>query len=162
MDPFVSRLDTDGENFQANRQAMLEKTSSLAAAIERVALGGSEKARQRHTTRGKLLPRERIQALLDPGSTFLELSQLAGWELYEDEVPCGGIITGIGEIHGRPCMLVVNDATVKGGTYYPITVKKHLRAQAVAAENRLPCIYLVDSGGAYLPRQDEVFPDRDH
>jgi len=155
MDPFVSRLDTDGENFQANRQAMLEKTSSLAAAIERVALGGSEKARQRHTTRGKLLPRERIQALLDPGSTFLELSQLAGWELYEDEVPCGGIITGIGEIHGRPCMLVVNDATVKGGTYYPITVKKHLRAQAVAAENRLPCIYLVDSGGAYLPRQDE-------
>ncbi len=162
MDPFVSRLDTDGDGFAANRKAMLEKTSALALALEKVALGGSEKARERHAARGKLLPRERIQALIDPGSTFLELSQLAGWELYEDEVPCGGIITGVGEVHGRPCMLVVNDATVKGGTYYPITVKKHLRAQAIAAENRLPCIYLVDSGCAKLPRQDEVFPDRDH
>jgi 3-methylcrotonyl-CoA carboxylase beta subunit len=124
--------------------------------------GGGERARERHTGRGKLLPRERIRALLDPGSPFLELSQLAASGMYGDEVPCAGIITGIGRVAGRECMLVVNDATVKGGTYYPLTVKKHLRAQDIARENRLPCIYLVDSGGANLPNQDEVFPDRDH
>ncbi len=162
MKPFTSRIDTGSADFAANRQVLLKKTAAVWEAIDKIAKGGSEKACQRHTDRGKLLPRERIEGLLDPDSTFLELSQLAGWELYDDYVPCGGIVTGIGQIHGRPCMLVANDATVKGGTYYPITVKKHLRAQAIAAENRLPCIYLVDSGGAYLPRQDEVFPDREH
>ena len=162
MSAFASRLDPTSSDFLGNRAVMLEKTRALVEAIDTVTSGGSEKARQRHTARGKLLARERIEALIDPGTAFLELSPLAGWALYEDDVPCGGIITGIGEIHGRPCMLIVNDATVKGGTYYPITVKKHLRAQAVAIENRLPCIYLVDSGGAYLPRQDEVFPDREH
>ena len=162
MVQFSSRIDTSSADFLANREAMLSKTAVLTEAIERVTQGGSEKARARHSARGKLLPRERIEKLLDPGAGFLELSQLAGWELYDDDVPCGGIITGIGQIHGQDCMLVVNDATVKGGTYYPITVKKHLRAQAIAKENRLPCIYLVDSGGAYLPRQDEVFADREH
>ena len=162
MGDFTSRIDTASPDFAANRDVMLAKTTALADVIAKVAQGGSEKARQRHTARGKLLPRERIQKLLDPGSGFLELSQLAGWELYDDEVPCGGIITGVGQIHGRDCMLVVNDATVKGGSYHPLTVKKHLRAQEIAEENRLPCIYLVDSGGAYLPLQDQVFPDRDH
>ncbi|HJL57188.1 MAG TPA: carboxyl transferase domain-containing protein, partial [Arenicellales bacterium] len=162
MSAFVSRIDTTSADFAANRKAMLQKTTALGNVIERVAQGGSAKARQRHAARGKLLARERIEGLLDPGSTFLEFSQLAGWKLYEDEVPCGGIVTGIGQIHGRPCVVVANDATVKGGTYYPITVKKHLRAQAIAEQNRRPCIYLVDSGGAYLSRQDEVFPDREH
>ena len=162
MVEFSSRIDTTSSDFAANREVMLAKTAALTEAIEQVTQGGSEKARARHSERGKLLPRQRIEKLLDPGASFLELSQLAGWELYDDDVPCGGVITGIGQIHGRDCMLVVNDATVKGGTYYPITVKKHLRAQAIAAENRLPCIYLVDSGGAYLPRQDEVFADREH
>ena len=162
MVQFSSRIDTTSSDFAGNREVMLAKTAALTEAIEQVTQGGSEKARARHSERGKLLPRERIEKLLDPGASFLELSQLAGWELYDDEVPCGGVITGIGQIHGRNCMLVVNDATVKGGTYYPITVKKHLRAQAIATENRLPCIYLVDSGGAYLPRQDEVFADREH
>ncbi|MGE4636201.1 MAG: carboxyl transferase domain-containing protein [Arenicellales bacterium] len=162
MSAFASRIDTTSADFAANRKVMLQKTATLCKVIDQVAQGGSEKARQRHTARGKLLARERIEGLLDPGSTFLEFSQLAGWKLYEDEVPCGGIVTGIGQIHGRPCIVVVNDATVKGGTYYPVTVKKHLRAQAIAEQNRLPCIYLVDSGGAYLPLQDEVFPDREH
>jgi len=162
MSEFTSRVDTASSDFAANRDVMLAKTTALAEVIEKVTQGGSEKARERHSARGKLLPRERIEKLLDPGSSFLELSQLAGWDLYDDDVPCGGIITGVGQIHGRDCMLVVNDATVKGGTYYPITVKKHLRAQAIAKENRLPCVYLVDSGGAYLPRQDEVFADREH
>ena len=125
--------------------------------------GGGEKACALHRSRGKMLPRERIEQIVDPGSPFLELSALAGHELYGDEViPSGGIVTGVGSVHGRPVMIVANDATVKGGTYYPITAKKHLRAQEVAAENRLPCLYLVDSGGANLPRQAEVFPDRDH
>src|SRR3954447_20150992 len=124
--------------------------------------GGDEKARERHTARGKLLVRERIDRLLDPGSPFLELSPLAAYDLYDDDVPAAGIVTGIGRVEGVQCMVVANDATVKGGTYYPITVKKHLRAQRIAAENRLPCIYLVDSGGAFPPLQDEVFPDREH
>jgi 3-methylcrotonyl-CoA carboxylase beta subunit len=138
----------------------------LAAELrERLALvrrGGDEKARTRHVDRGKLLVRDRIDRLLDPGSPFLELSPLAAWDLYDDDVPSGGIVTGVGRIEGRHCMVVANDATVKGGTYYPVTVKKHLRAQRIAAENRLPCVYLVDSGGAFLPLQDDVFPDREH
>ena len=133
--------------------------STSAAAME----GGGARATALHASRGKLLPRRRIEALLDPGAPFLELSTLAGHELYgEEHVPSGGIVTGIGSVHGRLCMIVANDATVRGGTYYPITVKKHLRAQEIAAENRLPCIYLVDSGGANLPRQADVFPDREH
>src|SRR6202051_2472027 len=126
------------------------------------ARGGSERARARHVDRGKLLPRDRVDGLLDPGSPLLEVAPLAADGMYEDECPGAGIITGIGRVSGRECMIVCNDATVKGGTYYPVTVKKHLRAQEIAAQNRLPCIYLVDSGGANLPNQDEVFPDRDH
>jgi len=125
-------------------------------------MGGGEGSQQRHLARGKLLPRERVNALLDPGSAFLELSQLAAWEVYGEDVAAAGIITGIGRVAGQECMIVANDATVKGGSYYPLTVKKHLRAQTIAQENNLPCIYLVDSGGANLPRQDEVFPDREH
>jgi len=127
-----------------------------------ISKGGSEKSRNRHLERGKLLPRERIRRLLDVGSPFLELSQFAAYGMYDDEVPCAGIITGVGRINGQECVVVANDATVKGGTYYPLTVKKHLRAQEIAQQNRLSCIYLVDSGGAFLPKQDEVFPDRDH
>ena len=134
----------------------------LQRRVQAIKEGGGERSRARHLARGKLLPRERIRRLLDPGSPFMELSQLAAFGMYDDEVPCAAIITGIGRIMGRECVIVANDATVKGGTYYPITVKKHLRAQDVARENHLPCIYLVDSGGANLPSQDEVFPDRDH
>ena len=134
----------------------------LRGTVARIKEGGGEKARKRHTDRGKLLPRERVRRLLDPGAPFLELSQLAAHEVYDDVVPAAGLITGIGRISGAECVVVANDATVKGGTYYPLTVKKHLRAQDVARENNLPCVYLVDSGGAFLPRQDEVFPDRDH
>ncbi|MEW2012723.1 MULTISPECIES: carboxyl transferase domain-containing protein [Microbacterium] len=138
----------------------------LIAELERrradAARGGPERARERHTARGKLLARDRVDTVLDPGSPFLEVGALAGLDLYDDECPAGGVVAGVGLVHGRHVMVVANDATVKGGTYYPITVKKHLRAQEIAAENRLPCIYLVDSGGAFLPMQDEVFPDRDH
>merc|ERR1712223_1499473 len=142
---------------------MQKLVDKLQSRVNVIMKGGGEKAVARHTSRGKLVARDRIQKLLDPGSTFLELSQLAAFKLYGDEnVPAGGIITGIGKIRGRDCMVEANDATVKGGSYYPITVKKHLRAQEIARENRLPCIYLVDSGGANLPRQSEVFPDRDH
>merc|ERR1719220_465419 len=142
---------------------MQKLVDKLQSRVNVIAKGGGEKAIARHTSRGKLVARDRIQRLLDPGSSFLELSALAAYKLYKDEdVPAGGIITGIGKIRGRDCMVVANDATVKGGSYYPITVKKHLRAQEIARENRLPCIYLVDSGGANLPRQSDVFPDRDH
>jgi 3-methylcrotonyl-CoA carboxylase beta subunit len=134
----------------------------LRAQLTRVRGGGGQRARDRHIARGKLLPRERVDRLIDPGGPFLELSPLAAHGLYDDEAPGSGIITGIGTIAGRPCVIVANDATVKGGTYYPMTVKKHLRAQEIALQNHLPCVYLVDSGGAFLPRQDEVFPDRDH
>src|ERR1044071_8629217 len=127
-----------------------------------VARGGGEKAVERHRSRGKLTARERIDRLVDPDTAFLELNALAAWDLYDGSAPSAGIVTGIGTIEGRECVVVANDATVKGGSYFPLTVKKHLRAQEVAAQNRLPCIYLVDSGGAYLPLQDEVFPDRDH
>ncbi|QWC86325.1 methylcrotonoyl-CoA carboxylase [Nocardioidaceae bacterium] len=137
-------------------------TSDLRDRLERVRRGGSERSRERHVARGKLLPRERVDRVLDPGSPFLELAPLAAGGMYDDEVPSAGIVTGIGMVAGRPTVVVANDATVKGGTYYPETVKKHLRAQRIALENRLPCVYLVDSGGAFLPRQDEVFPDREH
>jgi len=138
-----------------HRRLVAELNARLAMAAQ----GGNERARERHVSRGKLLPRERVDRLLDPGSPFLELAPLAAGGMYGDESPGAGIITGIGRVSGRECVIVANDATVKGGTYYPMTVKKHLRAQEVALQNRLPCIYLVDSGGAFLPRQDEVFPD---
>ena len=147
---------------QANAAAMAELVADLRAQADRVRQGGGEVARQRHLSRGKLLPRDRIRALIDPVSPFLEIGQLAAHGMYGGEVPSAGLIAGIGRVMGRECMIVANDATVKGGTYFPLTVKKHLRAQEVAQQNRLPCIYLVDSGGANLPNQDEVFPDRDH
>ena len=157
-----SSINTRSDDFEANRQHMQSLVDDLREKVAQISIGGGEKYQQRHTERGKLLPRERINALLDEGSPFLELSQLAAWEVYEDYVPAAGIITGIGRVAGQECMIVANDATVKGGSYYPLTVKKHLRAQTIAEQNHLPCIYLVDSGGANLPRQDEVFPDREH
>lgn len=157
-----SQVDTRSEEFAANQTHMRQVVDELERQLTQAAGGGSERARERHSSRGKLLPRERIEALLDPGSPFLELSGLAAHGLYEDAAPCAGIVTGIGRVEGCEVMVVANDATVKGGTYFPITVKKHLRAQEIALENHLPCIYLVDSGGAFLPMQDEVFPDRDH
>ncbi|MBI0329580.1 carboxyl transferase domain-containing protein [Burkholderia plantarii] len=157
-----SKLNPRSDEFRANAAALDALVADLREKIERLALGGGQAARDKHVARGKLLPRERIALLLDPGSPFLELSQLAAFGMYNDDAPGAGIITGIGRIAGRECVIVCNDATVKGGTYYPVTVKKHVRAQEIAAENRLPCVYLVDSGGANLPNQDEVFPDRDH
>ena len=155
-------LDARSDAFRANAEAMAALVAELRAKAAAVAQGGPQASRDRHLARGKLLPRDRIATLLDPGTPFLELSQLAASGMYDDEVPSAGIITGIGRVAGREVMVVCNDATVKGGTYFPITVKKHLRAQEIARENRLPCIYLVDSGGANLPNQDEVFPDREH
>jgi len=157
-----TKLNARSADFQANATAMRSLVDDLNAQVTRVAQGGGEAARAKHTARGKLLPRERVQRLLDPGTPFLELSPLAAYAMYNDEAPCAGLIVGIGRVSGVDCMIVCNDATVKGGTYYPLTVKKHLRAQEVAQQNRLPCIYLVDSGGANLPNQDDVFPDRDH
>jgi 3-methylcrotonyl-CoA carboxylase beta subunit len=157
-----SHANPGSEEFRANLEANTALVDDLNTQLERVRLGGGERARERHVGRGKLLPRERVDRLLDPGAPFLECSALAAHGLYDDEAPGAGIITGIGRVSGRECVIVVNDATVKGGTYYPMTVKKHLRAQEIALQNRLPCIYLVDSGGAFLPRQDEVFPDREH
>ena len=154
--------DPGSASFAANAEAMSALSADLRARLEQVRLGGSEKSRERHVSRGKLLPRDRVDALLDPGSPFLELSPLAAGGMYGDEAPGAGVITGVGRVSGREVVVVANDATVKGGTYYPMTVKKHLRAQEVALHNRLPCVYLVDSGGAFLPRQDEVFPDREH
>ena len=162
MAKIISQLNPLSSEFKTNQTAMQVLLSRLEQTVAQIAVGGDEKARARHLKHGKLLPRERLQHLLDPGSPFLELSQLAAYEVYEDHLPAAGLITGIGRISEQECMIVVNDATVKGGTYYPLTVKKHLRAQEIAAENHLPCIYLVDSGGAFLPLQDEVFPDRDH
>ncbi|KAF3903511.1 hypothetical protein AA313_de0200059 [Arthrobotrys entomopaga] len=158
-----STIDTSSQLYKSNADSMKALTSSLDTLHARISLGGPEKHRQKNVERGKMLVRDRISALLDPGSSFLELSQLAGYQLYEgEEVPAGGIVTGIGRVSGVECMIVANDSTVKGGTYYPITVKKHLRAQQIAQENKLPCIYLVDSGGANLPHQKDVFPDKDH
>ena len=157
-----THLDVRGDEFRRNREHMHELVADLERRLERVRAGGGPSQVERHRSRGKLLARERVERLVDPGAAFLELSPLAAEGLYDDEAPGAGIITGIGPVAGRPCVIVANDATVKGGTYYPMTVKKHLRAQEVAAQNRLPCVYLVDSGGAFLPLQAEVFPDRDH
>ncbi|MBC7645226.1 MAG: methylcrotonoyl-CoA carboxylase, partial [Thermoleophilia bacterium] len=154
--------DPAAETFRANSEAMGQLIARLRQDITKVQLGGGERSTERHRSRGKLPARERINQLVDPGTAVLELSPLAAWGVYEDEPASAGIVTAIGEIHGRRCMIIANDATVKGGTYYPLTVKKHVRAQVIAEQSHLPCIYLVDSGGAFLPRQDEVFPDKDH
>jgi 3-methylcrotonyl-CoA carboxylase beta subunit len=154
--------DPKSDEARANTAAMEALVEDLKARVAQVKLGGGERARDRHVSRGKLLPRDRVRTLLDPGAPFLELSQLAAHDMYGDTIAAGGVITGVGRIAGRECVIVANDATVKGGTYYPITVKKHVRAQEIARQNNLPCVYLVDSGGANLPNQDEVFPDRDH
>ena len=162
-----TKLNTRGDDFKNNAQAMRALVDDLNAKLEKIAQGGGQAARDKHAARGKLLPRDRVQLLLDPGTPFMEFSPLAGYNMYkekdgQDAAPAAGIITGIGYVSGQECVIVCNDATVKGGTYFPMTVKKHLRAQEIAEQNNLPCIYLVDSGGANLPNQDEVFPDRDH
>ena len=162
MTAFKTLIDANSKTFAANRAAMSEAVDDLRAVLAKIEEGGGEKARQKHLDRGKLLPRQRIAGLIDPDTPFLEFSALAGHDLYDSPVPAGGIITGLGRVNGIEVVIVANDATVKGGTYYPVTVKKHLRAQEIAQENNLACIYLVDSGGAFLPAQDEVFPDRDH
>ncbi len=162
MSRLTSAISTRDERFKTNATSMGRLTSELAARIATASLGGDERSRARHVERGKLLPRERVNRLLDPGTPFLELSPLAANGMYDDDIHAASIITGIGRVEGQECVIVCNDATIKGGTYYPVTVKKHLRAQEVARENRLPCIYLVDSGGANLPNQAEIFPDREH
>lgn len=162
MSHFQTQIDPNSEMFKRNALIMQSYVQDLQKKLAHIKQGGHEVARARHSEHGKLLPRERIQLLIDHGSEFLEFSQLAAFEMYDDDIPAAGIITGIGRIHGIECMIIANDATVKGGTYYPMTVKKHLRAQTIAEENRLPCLYLVDSGGAFLPKQDEVFPDVNH
>ncbi len=162
MTVLKSQISPNSEGFRANLSAMAEAVRIVEEAAAAATMGGGAAARERHVKRGKMLPRDRIAALLDPATPFLELSVTAAHGMYGSEAPAAGLITGIGRVEGRECMIVCNDATVKGGTYYPITVKKHLRAQEIAAQNRLPCIYLVDSGGANLPNQDEVFPDREH
>ncbi len=162
MSKLATQLNARSADFQTNAQAMRSIVEDLRAQSAKVAQGGGEAARAKHLGRGKLLPRDRVQMLLDPGTPFLELAPLAALNMYNNDAPGAGLIAGVGRVSGVDCMIVCNDATVKGGTYYPMTVKKHLRAQEVAAQNRLPCIYLVDSGGANLPNQDEVFPDREH
>ncbi len=162
MPRITSKINIKNQSFADNAAHMQAQVNDLKEKVAQIKQGGGEKSNKRHTDRGKLLPRDRINGLLDEGSPFLELSQLAAWNVYEDYVPAAGVIAGIGRVSGVECMIVANDATVKGGSYYPLTVKKHLRAQTVAEQNNLPCIYLVDSGGANLPRQDDVFPDREH
>ncbi|GLS25058.1 carboxyl transferase domain-containing protein [Marinibactrum halimedae] len=162
MPKLESKIDTHGVNFNYNHAHMRAQMGELHEILGQLAQGGGPKAQEKHCNRGKLLARQRIQQLIDPGTPFLEFSALAAWKVYEEDVASAGIVTGIGIVHDTQCIIVANDATVKGGTYYPLTAKKHLRAQIIAQENHLPCIYLVDSGGANLPRQDEVFPDRDH
>src|SRR5690554_2097350 len=157
-----SKINPRSDEFQANHQSMASAVTDLREKVETIHQGGGPEYQKRHTERGKLLPRERINKLLDEGSPFLEIGQFAAYNVYGEDVPAAGVIAGIGRVSGTECMIIANDATVKGGSYYPLTVKKHLRAQEIAETNRLPCIYLVDSGGANLPRQDEVFPDRDH
>lgn len=157
-----TKINTRSPEYAANAAAMTAQTDDLRQLLEQLAQGGGAGAQQRHESRGKMLVRDRINALLDPGSAFLELSPLAAYEVYADNIACAGVVAGIGRVEGVECMIIANDATVKGGTYYPLTVKKHIRAQTIAQQNRLPCIYLVDSGGANLPNQDEVFPDREH
>lgn len=162
MAKLTSKINTKSQEFAANYDAMAQLVETLQVNLEKVKLGGSEKMIDRHQSRGKIFVRDRIEKLIDPGSAFLEISQFAAWECYDDYVPAAGMVAGIGRVNGIECMIVANDATVKGGTYYPLTVKKHLRAQEIAERCNLPCIYLVDSGGANLPRQDEVFPDKLH
>ena len=162
MPKLHSKINPDSAEFRANRDAMEALVSDLREKVAKIAQGGSERARQKHLDRGKLLPRERVERLLDPGTPFLELSQLAAYGMYDDQVPSAGLITGIGRVSGREVMIICNDATVKGGTYYPMTCEKQARAQEIAATNRLPCIYLVDSGGGNLPNQAEIFPGKDH
>lgn len=162
MPVLKSTLDTAGAAYAANARAMAELVEELRAKTAQASLGGPERSRERHVARGKLLPRDRVEKLLDPGTPFLEIGALAANGMYDDEAPGAGVITGVGRVEGRECVIVCNDATVKGGAYFPMTVKKHLRAQEIAMENHLPCIYLVDSGGANLPHQSEVFPDREH
>src|SRR5690349_13518273 len=162
MRKLPTAVDPKSKAFAANAKVNRALVAELAAKTAAAALGGSAESRKRHEARGKLLPRDRVTRLLDPGSPFLEVGQLAANGMYGDEAPGAGVITGVGRVSGRECLIVANDATVKGGAYYPITVKKHLRAQEIALQNRLPCIYLVDSGGAFLPLQDEVFPDKEH
>lgn len=162
MEVLESQIRTSSSEYKENYEDLSKRVEATRRLLEKVRKGGGDKAIQRHKSRGKLTARERVEGLLDPNTPFLEFSGLAGQEVYADEVPAAGIITGIGRICGTPCVIVANDATVKGGTYYPMTVKKHIRAQEIARENRLPCIYLVDSGGAFLPMQDEVFPDKEH
>ena len=162
MNQIKTQLNSRSDSFKDNQAAMLKVVQDLKQRSQQIALGGGEKAREKHLARGKLLPRERINHLIDPGCAFLEIGQFAAYGVYADDVPAAGVIAGIAQVNGVTCMIVANDATVKGGTYYPLTVKKHLRAQEIAEQNRLTCIYLVDSGGAFLPMQDEVFPDRDH
>ena len=162
MAKIISKINPRSPEFIENAAFMQQQVDDLKVKLEEIKLGGGESSRERHLSRGKLLPRDRVLALLDAGSPFLELSQFAAFNVYKDNVPAAGIITGIGRVGGQECVIVANDATVKGGTYYPLTVKKHLRAQTIAQENNLPCIYLVDSGGANLPNQDDVFPDKEH
>src|SRR5438874_8762741 len=162
MDRLETHVSTTSEDYQRNRDRMTALVGELRERVAVTRQGGGERYLQRHRSQGKLPVRERIDRLLDPGSPFLELSPLAAWDLYDNEAPGAGIVTGIGRVSGREVMIVANDATVKGGTYFPMTVKKHVRAQDIALQNRLPCVYLVDSGGAFLPLQAEVFPDRDH
>src|SRR6187397_1286559 len=157
-----SSIDKSSPEYRANAERMRSLVSELQARRAEAALGGSERSRERHAARGKLLPRDRVMNLIDHGSPFLELSPLAANGMYDEAIHSAGLITGIGRVEGRECVIVCNDSTIKGGTYFPLTIKKHLRAQEIARENRLPCLYLVDSGGANLPNQDEVFPDRDH
>ena len=160
--PIASNIDASSAEFAANAARMRALADELQQRRAEAGQGGSPRTRERHLARGKLLPRDRVMRLIDPGSPFLELSPLAAFGMYDDAIHGAGLITGIGRVEGRECVIVCNDATIKGGTYYPMTVKKHLRAQEIARENRLPCIYLVDSGGANLPHQTEVFPDREH
>ena len=162
MPVLKSALDVRSAAYKANAAAMSEQVADLKDKVARIREGGGARAREKHLARGKLLPRDRVRTLLDPGAPFLELSQLAAWEMYGNEIPSAGVITGIGRVAGQECVIVCNDATVKGGTYYPLTVTKHLRAQQIAIENKLPCLYLVDSGGANLPNQTGVFPDVTH
>ena len=162
MDLLDTQIDPADAEFRGNASRMESLVAELRAQLTQARAGGGERYLQRHREQGKLPARERISRLLDPGSPLLELSALAAWDMYEKEAPGAGLVTGIGRVSGREVMIVANDATVKGGTYYPITVKKHVRAQQIALENRLPCVYLVDSGGAFLPLQADVFPDRDH
>ncbi len=162
MPVIKSNIDAQSDEFINNKKNMVELVEKLKSSVDQIKKGGSQRARKKHRERGKLLVRDRIRNLIDPGAPFLEFSQFAGFKTYRENLPAGGIITGIGPINGIECVVIANDATVKGGTYYPITVKKHLRAQEIARENNLPCIYLVDSGGAFLPAQDEVFPDKEH